>query len=75
MSLKTTSIKRITKQSKLKLLIGKLAVKIAKEKNDPLAKKYDRTRKKYFDIKDKLNIKYGKQARVLARQTLQKSKD
>ena len=58
----------------MKLLTGKLAVKLAKDSNDPLSTKYVRLRKKYFDVKEKINIKYGRRAKALVKQKVRESR-
>ena len=74
MSLKTTSLKRFGKKEKLKLLTGKMAVKLAQKQNDPLAIKYSKFRKKYFGIKEQIQKKYGIRAMKAAKQLVMKSK-
>ena len=74
MSLKTTSLKRFGKKEKLKLLTGKMAVKMAKSQNDPLAVKYAKFRSKYFAIKEQIQKKYGMRAMKAAKQVVMKSK-
>ncbi len=74
MSLKTISLKKFGKQEKLKLLAGKVAVKLAKEQNDPLLTKYNKFRKKYFDIKKQIQKKYGVRAMQAAKKIAMKSK-
>ncbi len=74
MSLKTTSLKRFGKQEKLKLLSGKMAVKLAQKQNDPLVTKYMKFKKKYFDIKQQIQKKYGVRAMQAAKKVAMKSK-
>jgi len=74
MSLTTTSLKRFGKKEKLKLLAGKMAVKLAEKQNDPLVVKYSKFRKKYFDVKLQIQKKYGVRAMKAAKQAVTRSK-
>ncbi len=73
MSLKSLSIRKVTRQDKLKLLQGKIASKMAKDANDPLYTKYAKLRKAYFGFKEKIQKKYGMRARKAAKDIANKS--
>ncbi len=73
MSLKTTTLKKFGKAEKLKLLVGRIAVKMALKENDPSGKKYVKLRKQYLDAKKRIQQKYGMRAKKAAKQIVQKS--
>ncbi len=68
------SLVKFDRKKKLDMLIGKIAVKMATEANDPLARKYLKVKKIYFGLKDKMMQKYGARARKAAMQIANKSR-
>jgi hypothetical protein len=63
---KKTSFAKITRQTKIDRAIGALATKLAKEMNDPWYHKMVSFRKKYFDFRNKIKVKYGPKVRSRA---------
>jgi hypothetical protein len=69
MSLKT-SISQISRLSKFKRLTGGLAVKLAKDRNDPDVAKLKRFKKMFWMFKDRINKKYKNRAQMAARKAI-----
>lgn len=67
MGFQTSLIKR-TKAEKFSALVGALAIKIARQKNDPLLEKMLRYKKAYKALKRQLIQKYQAKAVLAARQ-------
>jgi hypothetical protein len=63
---KSTSFAKITRQTKIDRAIGALSTKLAKEMNDPWYRKMVGFRKKYFDFRNKIKVKYGPKVRTRA---------
>jgi hypothetical protein len=63
---KKTSFAKITRQTKIDRAIGALATKLAKEMDDPWYHKMVSFRKKYFDFRNKIKVKYGPKVRSRA---------
>jgi len=72
MSMKSTSVVRMDKQRKIKMAVARVAVQLAKEKNDPLYDKYQKYRQLYLETKAKIVEKYGPKATQVVRQALAK---
>lgn len=73
MATSMSMVKR-TRQAKLQAMAGALAIQIAKERQDPLYKKFKRFRDKYWSMKRRIKTKYGQKAMVSARDKMAKSK-
>ena len=58
----TTSTVRITKKSKLSQQAGAVAIRLAKEANDPSYRLYKKYREMYLNAKKKIVTKYGRKA-------------
>ena len=58
----STSTVRITKQSKLSQQSGAVAIRLAKEANDPAYRLYKKYREMYMKAKKKIITKYGRKA-------------
>lgn len=56
------TVSKNTKQAKMKRAGGRLAHAMAREKGDPLEKKYAMLMSQLQEIKAKLNAKYGRKA-------------
>lgn len=69
----TSSIIKRTRQQKLATLAANFAIRIAKDRNDPLYRKYQRFRKLFWDSKKLLIKRYGSRGMVIARKSMQKS--
>lgn len=67
------TMRKVTKESKLALLAGKLAAKMARDNKDPLYRKYEKLRKAYFGVKGKIQAKYGNRAKMAAKKIANKS--
>lgn len=63
---------RLTREGKIKRLIGKLAIGMAKHSNDPIYARYVKSRLLYLQFKKVLLKKYGMKAKAAARQVMQK---
>lgn len=68
MSLRT-STSRLSRQSKLLRLGGALAVKAARDANDPDVKKMKKYKDLWKKYRDKVNRKYGTRGMIAARKT------
>jgi len=66
----TASTTKVTKRTKLKQQAGVQALRIAKEKNDPLYKKYKRYNTMRLEIKKKLMDKYSRKGMQYVRKNL-----
>ncbi|MEM4385637.1 MAG: hypothetical protein QXD03_03725 [Candidatus Anstonellales archaeon] len=62
LSFKNTIVKA-TRQAKTKRAGSRIAIKIARENNDPLYDRYVMARKKYLELKKRLIEKYKSKAR------------
>jgi len=63
---KKTTYAKVTRQTKIDRAIGALATKLAKEMNDPWYHKMVSFRKKYFDFRKRIKVKYGPKVRTRA---------
>jgi hypothetical protein len=63
---KSTSVTKITRQTKIDRAIGALSTKLAKETNDPLYKKMIRFRDKFFSFRERIKKKYAPKVRTRA---------
>jgi len=72
---RTATMVRRTRQAKLESLAANFAIRIAKDRNDPLYKKYKKYRKWFKDAKKTIVDRYGTRGRAAARKALQKRKD
>lgn len=70
---KATSIVRVSRKEKVSRAIGTFAIQMAKEKNDPLYKRYEKFRKKYLDAKERIIKKYAPRVRSKARRSVMSS--
>ena len=66
----TTSVVRRTKQAKLNALIGTMAIKLAKEANDPLYARFVRARSLWKRLQEQIIKKYRAKATKMAREAL-----
>ncbi len=64
---KSASVTKITRATKIKRVQGQLAVKMAKDKNDPLYDKMIKFRGKWESYKERIQKKYGPRVRAKAR--------
>lgn len=64
---KTSSQRKITRGEKISRAVGNLSIKMAKQNNDSLYKKYKKHRDLYKDLKAKIIKKYGPKVRSQAR--------
>ncbi|GEM_PF-1619041 len=64
----TKSLVARTKEAKLAALTGAFAIKIARQKQDPLYEKLVRFKKAYKLVKRQIIAKYGTKAMLAARQ-------
>lgn len=64
----TSSVTRNTRQAKISRLSGAMAVKIAREKKDPMYVKLVKYRKLYLETKKRIQQKYGMKGLQAARQ-------
>jgi hypothetical protein len=71
----TRSIIGISRESKLKRIIGGFAIQLAKKKNDPLYKKLIRFRRAWKLMSKQINAKYRGPATLAARQAIMKNKE
>jgi len=60
----------VTKRQKIDRRAGLEALAIAKEKNDPLYRKYKKFRGKFMDVKEKIMKKYRKKGLLKAREKM-----
>jgi len=65
-----TSIVKMDRQRKIKMAVARVAVQLAKQKNDPLYDKYQKYRQLYLEYKAKIVEKYGPKAVQVVRQSL-----
>lgn len=70
----STSIVKRTRQSKLSTLAANFAIRIAKDRQDPVYRKYKKYRKLFWDAKKTLVKRYGARGMAAARKALQKNK-
>ena len=70
---KATSIVRVSRKEKVSRAIGTFAIQMAKEKNDPLYKRYEKFRRKYLDAKERIIKKYAPRVRSKARRSVMSS--
>ena len=70
----STSNVKVSKRDKIDRLQGSKSMQLAKEKNDPVYKKYVKYNKKRIALKKKIMSKYGTKARTIARETIGKGK-
>lgn len=68
------SVVKRTREAKLKAAAGALAIQIAKERNDPLYRKFKKFRDRFWTMKNKIKSKYGQKAMVQARKSMSSTK-
>lgn len=68
MAFKTT-ISKSTRGGKFSRLSGAMAIKMARENNDPMYKKMKKSKDRYLEYKDKLRQKYGQKGKQMARKS------
>lgn len=71
--MKTSSTVRVGKAQKLNMMGAGMAIRIAKEKNDPMFKKYEKLKHAYMKLKVILIKKYGMAGRRAALAAVKKS--
>ena len=64
------SVVVLDEQRKIKMLVGATAIKLAKEADDPLYKKYESARKKYLEYKTAIIKKFGKKASQVVKKAI-----
>ena len=64
---KKATLTKVSKEAKIKRVQGALATKMAKDKNDPMYDKMIKFKKKWQNIKDKIQTKYASRVRSKAR--------
>jgi len=67
---KVNTMTRSTRASKLKRDAGAQGMAIARSKNDPMYKRYQKFRSKMFNVRDKLRAKYGARGMMAARKNI-----
>ena len=65
--MENVSIVKMDKERKIKMLVGQVAIRIAKEKGDPLYDKYKKYRELYLETKRKIIEKYANKAKQVVR--------
>ncbi|MFW6219385.1 MAG: hypothetical protein ACOC33_00825 [bacterium] len=70
----TTSVIKRTRQTKLAALSAGFALRIAKQQQDPLYKKYQKFRKLFWNAKKLLVKRYGARGMMAARKALLQKK-
>lgn len=69
----STSMIRRTRSDKLTTLAANMAIRIAKDRQDPLYKKYKRFRDLFWTAKKMLVKRYGARGMMVARKAMLKS--
>jgi len=68
--MENVSIVKMDKERKIKMLVGQVAIRIAKEKGDPLYDKYKKYRELYLETKRQIIEKYANRAKQVVRKYL-----
>jgi hypothetical protein len=65
-----TKMIKLTKKSQIRRAGGRAAIQIAKEKKDPVYKKYEYHRQKYLELKKKIMKKNSRKGLARAKKSL-----